>query len=452
MAEVAFPLGLEGGFEVPQSRKALANCWNSGGPITQRPGITELSTTGRVARGHPFEWNGAFYGVCSQDLLKFDVSDGSFTIIGGAGAIAGTDEVVVAIGFNEAVIVVKGGNGYTLDATDTLTQITDPQYLPSRSVCHMKGRFIYIPSDGSPAFFSEVGDGGNILAASFFDAEKLPDDNEVCINFRDVLHIGGSDSFQPFRDVAGGTTIPYRDQNARVDNGYIGGILEYNNTFLYVGREKGQDFGIYAHGQGVSPKISNEYIDSILATYTDAELRECVSNRFKWLGFDIATFTLERHSFGFLGGNWFELSTLVNGDNLPWQGGYIAEFKQKYYVLFEGKFGRLDSINKDWGLPFERRIDLGFESEMDFSIQSVDFRLSQGYNANVGSVAIEMSDDNVLYGDPYHVNTGEVGAYSNRVKFNPPGGLGYYEGFAGIRISSAEDINFSASKLMVTTR
>jgi len=373
---------------------------------------------------------------------------GAFTVIG---TIAGSAAIDFAVGFVDVVIVVKGGNGYTLSKTDVLTQITSLNYLASESVTHISGRFVYIPSDGSPAFFSDVGAAGTILATSFFDAEELPDDNKVCTNFRNILFIGGTDSFEQFRDL-GESTVPFRKLNARVDNGYIGGLLDYNNTFLFIGREKGQDVGIYAIGQGVAPKISNEYIDTILATYTSAELALAISGRVKWRGFDLAVFTLDNHSFGFYGGNWFELDVREQNANVPWKAGYIIEFNLKYYSFNSSATGRFDAINKDNGNSFERLIDLAYESDVEFSIQSLEYRLSQGFSSSDGSVALQMSDDNVLYSQPVHRNTGELGQYVNKLEWNYPGGLGHYDGFMGVRISTAEDIDFSASKLMITPR
>lgn len=446
LAELDFPLGLEGTEGLPQSRRILKNCFNAAGLIIQRPGINSLSANGRVARG-AFEWNGSLYEVASTDLLKVAI-DGTYTVIG---TIAGTDDIDTAIGFNDAAIVVKGGNGYTLDKSDTLTQITDPDYLPSDSVCHINGRFVYIPTDGSPAFFSDVGAAGTIQALSFFDAEELPDLNKVCFNFKNVLYIGGTDSFELFRDF-GTPTVPYQRLNARIDNGYIGGLLEYNNTFLFVGREKKQNVGIYSISQGLAPKISNEYIDTILQTYTEDELASCISGRIKWNGYDLATFTFPNHSWGFYGGNWFDLDTRIDGENKPWQAGYIVEFGLKYYSFYSDNIGVFAAVNTDYGLPFERRINGVFESEGDFSIQRLEYRLSQGYNDTEGSVTLEVSDDNVLFGPPFHRNTGELGEYTEKLEWNYPGGLGYYNGLFAYNLYTAEDIDFSATKLIVNQR
>ena len=93
-----------------------------------------------------------------------------------------------------------------------------------------------------------------------------------------------------------------------------------------------------------------------------------------------------------------------------------------------------------------------FEEENNFSVQSLEYRLSQGYNSNIGSVALQVSDDNVLFGPIFHRNTGEIGEYSNKLEWNYAGGLGYYDGLFAYRLFTAEDIDFSSSKLFLDVR
>ncbi len=448
LAEVPFPLGLEGTTELPQTRRALHNCFNADGRLIQRPGAELIKANTGVARGS-FEWNGNLYGVVSTDLIRIDnLTTGAYTVIN---TVAGTADIDTAIGFNHAVIVVKGGNGYTLDSTDTLTQIVDVDYVASDSVAHINGYFVYIPSDGSPAFYSDVGAAGTIQTDSFFDAEELPDDNQVAINFRNVLYIGGDDSFQQFR-VVGDVAAPFRPVTGRIDNGYIGGILEYDNTFLFIGREKGQDIGIYQMGQGRAPKISNEYIDTVLTTYTQTELAAARSARIKWRGYDIAVFRLERDAFGYYQGSWFRLSTRESGENASWNAAFITEFNLKYYVFDANNFGVLSDVNTDFGEPFEKLIDFGFPTDGQFAVQSLTYRISQGFNENLGSVTLQISDDNMLYGPAFQRNTGELGDYTSQLVWEYPGGLGMYDRFMGIRLISAENINFSAMAMEMERR
>lgn len=527
MPRIPLPNGLEGSEDLPHTRRDLHNCFNTGNnTLMPRPGIELIASIDGVARGL-FQWNDTLYQVQSNNLVKIDdVDTGASTVIG---SISGVENVKVDFGFNEAVIVVKGGEIYSLtnestqiditsvtaggngearfnhagqspvpgdtvtisgfttntsynavnaivtgsspttfdvDAipfvsddtgqyTNVLNKISDnSNFVPCIDVAHMNGRFIFIPEDGEPAFFSDVGNAGSVQPLSFFDAEELPDKNNAVFNWRNTLYIGGTDSFELFVDT-GATPNPYqRISRSRILNGYIGGLIEYSDTYLFVGREKDQDQGIYAIGQGNAVKISNEPIDLILSTYTEAELANAVSGRFKWRGYDVATFSLPNHAFGFIGGNWFNLTTLINNIIKPWTIGFIVQYNNTYYTAFSTKFGKLSKINTDLGNPIPRIIDtVADDAEGEFfAIQKMELGISQGYNTENKSVALQMSRDNVTYGQHLYKNLGKIGEYSNRVRWNPPGGLGNYESFAGIRIYCAEDVSFAIEFIAVTVR
>lgn len=452
MPRVQLPNGFEGVEDLPRTRRSLQNCFNNGrGSLIPRPGIEQLNTTGGVARGQ-FVWNGALYQIVSTDLIKItDVLTGAFTVIG---TIAGEADIVSDFSFTETTIAVKAVDGttYVLDSSDTLTEITNnPNMAPARAVAQINGRIVYIPFDGSPAFFSNIGDAGAIEVLSFFDAEELPDKNSTVFNFKNTLYIGGTDSFELFRD-SGATPNPFiRINGARVTNGFVSGLLEYNETFLFVGREANQDFGIYAIGQGRAPKISNEAVDLILAGYTQDELDNVTSARFKWRGYDIATFTFARDSFGFIGGNWFILDTVFSGVSRPWAGGFINEFEGIYYTAFSDKIGKLSKVNTDYGERVTRLIDTAFESENNdwFSVQNVDLGIAQGFNSGDGSVFLQISRDNVTYGPPVARRLGATGNYADHLQWNPGGGMGRFDGFMGIRIMTTEDVFFSVNHLIV---
>tara|TARA_R110000796_G_scaffold163505_2_gene280435 strand:- start:4835 stop:6091 length:1257 start_codon:yes stop_codon:yes gene_type:complete len=381
MARVQFPTTFEETEDLPRSRRALQNCFDNGkNQIISRPGIASIATTSGVARGQ-FVWNGSLYQVSSQQLLKVtNTTTGATSLIG---TIAGAAAIEWDVGFNDAVIVVKGGAIYTLSKTDTLTDISgNTNFVPCVDVTHIDGRFVYIPENGDPAFFSDVGAAGTVQTLSFFDAEEIPDLNNSAFNFKNVLYIGGTDSFELFRNTGASPNPFARISGARISSGYIGGLVDYNSTFLFIGREKDQDFGIFAIGQGDAPKISNSAIDLILTTYTNAELANAVGSRFHWRGHDIATFSLSRHTFGFVGGNWFTLDTIENGTSGRWGGGYVNQLDGIYYTAFSNKIGKLSKINSDYGEKITRIIDTGYEQADDnfFKAQSIELGISQGFN------------------------------------------------------------------------
>jgi len=450
---IPLPLGFNESENLPRTKRVLLNGWNDGnGKFVGRPGISQKNTTGKVARGN-FVWNGNRYNVVSQSLIKFTNNEtGAFTT--NATPIEGSEPVKVAIGFNDAVIVVPGGKSYTLSKTDVVTDTSGNANFESwADVCHINGRFIYIPFDGTPAKFSDVGAAGTIQALSFFDAEELPDKNNGCFATpNNVLAITGTDSIEFFRD-SGATPNPFlRVNGARIANGFIGALQEYNQTFLFIGREKDQDFGIYSIAQGIAPKISNQGIDLILSTYTIAELAEAIPGRIKWRGFDIATFTLRRDSFGYFGGEWFLLDTIFNQLSSPWGGGFIAQFEGKYYTAFDDKIGRFENIATDYGNRITRRILTGVEEENGdyMTFQKIQLGISQGFNVADGSVAVKLSRDNVLFGQPVYRNTSDIGKYADHLEWNYPGGLGGpFHGFLGIEFFTTEDILSSVEYIIL---
>ncbi len=455
MAIIELPTGISGADNLPNTRKSLVNLFNNGeGQLLQRPGITALSQPSiDTARGS-FKWNGDLYVLFGDDLFRVtDVDTGATTLVG---TVEGANNIETAVGFNEAVICVPDGKTYTLDKFDVLVDITpNANMQSSRDVAHMDGRFIYIPSNGDVAFFSDVGNAGSIQPLSFFDAEELPDLNQGIINFRNTLFILGEDSIELFRNT-GGTPNPFtRIQGGRQDFGFISGLLEFTNAFYYLGREKDQDFGFYATGGGDTVKISNQAIDKILSTYSIAELRTGVPGRLKWRGHEIATFELLNDAFGFINGNWIRLDTLVDGFSRPWLGGFITSFDGKYYSASKGgNFGVFDAVSTDFGNRNRKIIDMGFKhaNNQRFSCQSLELGISQGFNASVGSVALLMSRDNVNYGPALFRNLGALGKYHDKLVWNYSGGLGNYDGFMGMRIFTTEDVVFNADSLYLNIR
>lgn len=449
MPQIPLPDGITGSERLPHTRRSLTNCFNNGeGQIISRPGIELLNTTGKVARGQ-FVWNDSIYQVVSNSLIKItDTATGAFTT--NAATISGSTNIVTAVGFNTAVIVVPGGAIYTLDKSDVVTLISgNANFVPSDSVTHIDGRFIYIPTDGDPAFFSDVGNAGSVQPASFFDAEELPDRNEVVFNLNNTLYIGGTDSIELFRNT-GATPNPFtRITGARISAGYIGGLIEYNRTFFFIGRLKDQGFGIFAVGQGDAPKISNAAIDLILTEYTEGELSRAVSARFNWRGFDVVTFTLDNHSLGYFNGNWFFLDTIVDGVPSLWKGGFITQFKGEYFTSSGDNIGKLAPINEDYGFSIHRIIDVGFEQgDGDFfTCQNIGISISQGFKAGGGTVGLFMSRDNVTYGNGVYREVGQLGQYSQHLEWNEAGGLGMYDGFMGLRFYTTQDIDFSVDKM-----
>lgn len=382
MPKLEFPIGLQGVDALPKTKRVVENMFNNGqARMIGRPGITlNKLFTGKVARGS-FEWNGFLYIVFSQDLEKItNVDTGASTTIG---TIEGPTAIRVAKGQTKITIIAKSGKSYTLDKSDTLVDTSaNANFEAFVDTTYIDGRTIYIPADGSPAKFSDVEAPQTIQTSSFFDAQELPDRNNGVFNFQNTLYITGENSVELFRNT-GAVPNPFqRIDRSRLDVGAVGGILEYNKRFLFVGRDKEQSFGIFSLEPGRALKISNEAVDLVIAQNSFSALQNTVAGRINFHGYDIATFTFPNDSFGFYAGNWFRLSTLFNNASSPWGAGFITQFEGRYYTAFEGRFGVFGEVNSDYGEPITRRLTFAIQDDDNkrFTVQSIDYDVSQGFN------------------------------------------------------------------------
>lgn len=140
----------------------------------------------------------------------------------------------------------------------------------------------------------------------------------------------------------------------------------------------------------------------------------------------------------------------------PWGLGFVTQFEGEYFTAFDDQIGKLDKINTHYNERFERSINFGVEQEDNdrFSCQSLELGISQGFTTHnhEGSVSLQTSEDNVIFSQPLFRLTGKIGEYENKLVWNYGGGLGNYEGFMGMRLSTFEDIIFNSDSLVVNIR
>lgn len=454
MSRFELPKGSEGIDKLPETNKLLQNVFHThdeSNSIISRPGILGLSAPGGLCRGG-FNWNGALYYVYSQELRKFDVETGTHIVIG---TIAGDEQVFSARGAVTIAIVAKGTASYTLDKSDVLVDTSlNPSFVPFVSVTAINGRAVYVPLLGDKTVFSDVGDFATIGALSFFDAEVRPDETEFCFTLDNYLYLMGTESIERFKDT-GASGNPFKRVGTAFDFGYIGGFLEIDGAVIFIGRKRNQSPGIFALDANQVVKISNPRVDKILATYTTQELTETISGRINRDGFDIATLTLRRDSLLFFALDWSLLDTVIDEVSRPWIAGFIVEFDNRYYSGFEDKFGIFDDTSFDYGNRITRILETSLSQEnMEYmEVDSLELGVSQGFtDGEKQSVGLQTTEDGVLYGPIVHEELGLKGNYAGKLVWEPPGGLGTYEGFMGIRLITRENVVFNADHLIIRGR
>jgi len=447
MAGVPLPIGITGDEDTPELREELVNLFNPGdNTLLKTPGVDPFATGDGFCRGM-IDFEGENYQVSGTNLIKIDEA-GVTTVID---AIAGTADCVMSSTFVALNIIVKGGEGYSFTLTGGLVPMTG-SFEPSIDITAINQRFVYVPADGGPVFYTDVNSPSVIPAGNFFDAELLPDKNTGCINLRNNLYIGGEETFEVFRDT-GDTDAPFlRVDNAAVETGYVVARARYKDTFIFLGRDREGSFGFHAMASGDAPKISNPAIDEILnGEYTAAELLECTSQRFTWKGTDMCGFRLARHTLLFYGSGWSYIQTGIDGlDSVqPWDVKFLAFSYGKYVTgsATTSKVGKLENIRTEFGDKIERQIQTFIKSGPDiyFTINNFFLDVITGTAAVEGTIGLQISRDNLEFGPQVFKKLGKQGKYQQQVAWR--GGAGQFESFCGVRIRTTADVNFSMSGL-----
>ena len=362
---VSLPLGFKVSEDYPKARERLVNCFSIGGnKIVSRAGIQPQNTGVGKCRGADFHRRRLFHASGSDLLIipqTIDATPVNLGILGGA------DLVFFSPGHTMMIILPRGGTLAKWEDTGgngTLTQDTD-QPRAYIDVAFMDGRWFYCPADGGPIDYSEVGDGFDIRPLSFFDAELLPDNNLGLITVRNTLYVLGEESIELFRtrvtlDENGVViSVVQRVEGGQLQWGYIGGRIEFNVSFAFVGRNIDGHAGIFVAGSGSALKISNDAVDDVLTEYTIAELSLVKSQRYTWHGVDLIVFTFLRETLTFGGGEW-HIDTSDNNPaaDAPWRGVFCQFAYGDYYVgdLETSLIGTLRDIDQDYDLDIDREI------------------------------------------------------------------------------------------------
>lgn len=448
--KVDLPTGYMGIDELPKQRESLINLVSIEGSIVRTPGITSvIESAGDGCRGaDTWAVDQSPYFVIGDTLYRLE-DDETLTDLG---SVSGVGPVIFSGGQVQLVVLVVNGSAYTYDRNNGLEQITNANFLTSKSVDFIDGRHVYIPSDGSPAIYSEVDDAGNIDPLNFFDAEELPDINQYTINVRNELFILGGESIERFT-TTGEADAPFsRRGGSRVDFGYVSGAVRYKNTFCFVGRARSQTYNIYAMGSGGAEPITNRAVVEDLATYTLPEILAVRTNRFTFNGLEFIAFTFFDRTYVYCEGNWIFMDSDINGTSAgPWRVNGVAFAYGKYYVgdLNTSNIGNLADVPSEYGQKVEYQIDTWLRSDRGsyFRPAMLEAEVLTGQNAT--TIGLSLSRDGRIKSDYHYRNLGSTGAYQRRVRWRPPGGLGRYESFMGISLRGTGSVKFGAESIVV---
>lgn len=253
----------------------------SKGALFRTPGILNIKNNGTgPGRGfHKFQKTSTLFSVSGNEL--YTQTNNSNGVL--RGTISGTGRVSIADNGKTVAIIVPGGDGYFYTiATNTLTKITDPIFISFQaqqggvtSVTLKDSQFVYTTDE---EFFVgslvSINNGQDFDALDFEDAEVSSDPIVRTMSIKNELYIFGTETIELYQNVAGAAFPFQRILGATIDKGLASrfGIIEFDNSFLFLGQSKNESPAIWVGGSGRATKVSTTAIDNEIQKYTKTEL------------------------------------------------------------------------------------------------------------------------------------------------------------------------------------
>jgi hypothetical protein len=461
MTAIPLPTGVRGKQYSPKQRERLVNCFAKSGELSTiltRLGVESIANGIGKCRGRGL-FKEELYQVSNDRLLKITVDQVSKSAITPVdvtttdlGKIAGLPNCKMAAGYTELCIMVIGGPAYVYNDTDGLREITDANYLPSVDVAYDGGRFVFIPADGGPFFWSKLENPAAIDSQAYADAEEFPDPNKAVQYYQQSIDVLGTRSIERLQyDVTQSSYLIINAVSSKV--GYIGGKTDYGETYAFIGQEDG-GASLYVMGQGPQA-VRNEVIDELFnQQYTQAELAECESCSFMWNGQNIALFRLPRHTLalyptanGLDVAFWHSNKTIGDEGQLRW--GFV---QAAYGFLWTGDFlssdiGIIRDNGRDYASDIYSRIVTYARLEERDQILIRDILLSCTVGQHDGGqISMQLSEDGLTYFNEMWEELGEIGEYNREVSFGP---AGQWFGFVGFMITWIGKISVNTDGLYI---
>ena len=279
------------------------------------------------------------------------------------GTVLGSGRVSMADNGTQLCIQVPSGNGYIYNKdTPSFSQITDTDFTANGApqyVVYIDGYFLFTTN------ISALNDGLSYNALDFGSAEADPDDIVAPVVLNNQLYIGGSETFEMFRNV-GGAGFPFN----RVEGGSLAygvsspfSLISSSGVFAFIGGGEHDDVSIYAFDGSSINVISSDAIDNILSKLSPTDL----DNVFAWaygqggdrfIGWTANNITIV---YEIKSGKWHERKSLYNVDGAAIQkrwrvnsivkaynrvlvgdqnDGRIGEMDLEFYVIFKNPITR----------------------------------------------------------------------------------------------------------------
>lgn len=238
----------------------------SNGYLRPGDGLVQFASGVGTDRGG-IVWNGALYRVMGSSLCLIG-SGGSVTVIGDVGDNGAP--VTLDYGF-DYLAVCSSGDLYLYDGA-TLAHVTDPDLGVALDVIWIDG--YYMTTDGTSLIVTDLTDPFSVNPLRYGSSEIDPDPVLALQKIRNEAVAINRYTVEYFDNV-GGTLFPFaRIDGAQIQKGCVGTYANcvFMDTLAFLGSGFNEQCSVYLAQNASTTKIATQEIDTLLATYTDADL------------------------------------------------------------------------------------------------------------------------------------------------------------------------------------
>ena len=327
----------------------------SGSFIRPCPGISLFGVGPGIDRGG-IAREGICYRVMGEFLVRVN-SDGSVDSLGSVGGAVG-QSCSFTYSFDRLAITSAGRMFYWSPSLG-LIELADEDLGIANDVVWIDGYFVI--TDGSSLFVTELNDPLSINPLKYGSSEVDPDAIVSVKKLRNELVAVNRNTIE-FFDNAGSQFFPFlRVNGAQITKGAIGrnACAIFMDTVAFVGGGRNESPSVYLGSNATALKISNQEIDILLQSFTEAELSTAIMDVKKDKSHDLLFIHLPDRTIVYDGGASREMETPVWHQLTSSTGGFSRYRAQNMIWAYNNwlvadpltnNLGYLnESISSHWG-------------------------------------------------------------------------------------------------------
>jgi hypothetical protein len=345
------------------------------------------------------------------------------------GTINGSDWVSMEDGTNQLVIAA-GTQGYVFNMnSNTLAEITDPDWRGSYDVAELNGVFIFIALDQPDQFYiSAIDDGSTLDALDFSSADAQPDDIVTVRVLKQEAYFFGTLSTEVWTFVGDSDFPLVRYNSTPIDIGIVGRRAAINaaDTLMFVGQTPRGSGIVYAMNGHQPQRISNEAVEAALQAAA-VDLSQCSMWVRQGVGYEHVGVNAPGMGttwvFDAATREWHEQAELVGGNYTPLRVEQISTLGKTHHAIAGTKQYTVDAETYTLAgdvLVRERTWPHLISPSMEpVTYTGLELACTTGHG---GNVTLEISNDGGFnFGPPLLRSLGAIGRWMQRVRWFPLG-------------------------------